>query len=77
MSKQLLRVEIQRNKGSLSENCCSSQFVYRIYTRGAKRDPTRHWEIAERFTKDIKGAWLNGGVQMEQRNQLLYSSITS
>jgi len=27
---------------TLSENCCTSQFVYRICTRGAKRDPTAH-----------------------------------
>jgi len=38
MSKQLVRVGIQKNQGSLSENRCTSQFVYRIYTRGAKRD---------------------------------------
>jgi len=38
MSKQLGRVGTQTNWGSLSENCCTSQFVYRIYTRGAKRD---------------------------------------
>jgi len=31
MSKQLVRVGIQ-TKGSLSENCCTLQFVYRIYT---------------------------------------------
>jgi len=54
--------------GSSSENCCTSQFVYRVYTRGAKRDPTPHWENAEKFIKDLKGAWLNGGVQIEQRN---------
>jgi len=41
MSKQLVHVGTQ--KGSLSENCCTSQFVYQIYTRGAKRDPTPHW----------------------------------
>jgi len=42
MSMQLVRVGIQTNQGSLSENCCTSQFVYRIYTRGAKRDPIPH-----------------------------------
>jgi len=42
MFEQLVRVGIQTNKGSLSENCCTSQIVYRIYTRGAKRDPTLH-----------------------------------
>jgi len=47
MFKQLTHVEIQTNWGSLSENFCISQFVYRIYTRGAKRDPTTHWENAE------------------------------
>jgi len=41
MSKQLVHVGTQ--KRSLSENCCTSQFVYEIYTRGAKRDPTPHW----------------------------------
>jgi len=40
MSKQLARVRIQTNWGSLSENCCTSQFVYRIYTRfEARPDP--------------------------------------
>jgi len=42
MSKQLVRVGIQTNQGSLSENCCPYKFVYRIYTRGAKHDPTPH-----------------------------------
>jgi len=68
MFKQLLRVGIQTNWRSLSENCCTLQFVYRIYTRGSKRDPTPNWENAERFIKDLKGAWLNGGLQIEQRN---------
>jgi len=36
MSKQLVRVGIQTNERSLSENCCTSQFFYRIYTRGAE-----------------------------------------
>jgi len=45
MSKQLVRVGIQTNWGSLSENCCTSQFVYRTYTRGAKRDPTPHGDL--------------------------------
>jgi len=77
MSKQLVCVGIQTNWGSLSENCCTLQFVYRIYARGAKRDPTPHWENAEKFIKDSKGAWLNGGVQIVQRNYMLYSTITS
>jgi len=68
MSKQLVCVGIKTNYGSLSENCCTSQFVYRIYTRGAKRDPNAHWENTEKFIKDLYGAWLNGGVQIEQRN---------
>jgi len=42
MSKKLVRMGIQTNSGSLSENCCTLQFVYRIYTRGAKRDTTHH-----------------------------------
>jgi len=44
MSKQQvgLRVGIQTNKGSLSENRGTSQFVYRIYARGMKRDPAPH-----------------------------------
>jgi len=42
MSEQLVGVGIQTNSGSSSENCCISQFVRRIYTRGAKRDPTPH-----------------------------------
>jgi len=42
MSKQLVHMGIKTDYGSLSENCCTSQFVYRIYTRGAKRDPTPH-----------------------------------
>jgi len=46
MSKQLVREGMEANWESLSENCCTSQFVYRIYTRGAKRDPTPHWENA-------------------------------
>jgi len=33
---------IQTNYRSLSENCCTLQFVYRIYTQGAKRDLTPH-----------------------------------
>jgi len=48
MSKQSVHVEI-------SENCCTSQFVYRIYARGAKRDfPLRErgksskiWKVLE------------------------------
>ena len=68
MSKQQVRMGIQTNWGSLSENCCTSQFAYRIYVQGSKRDPTPHWENAEKFIKDLKGAWLNGGVQTEQRN---------
>ena len=32
MSKQLVCVGIQTNSDSLSENCCTLQFVYRIYT---------------------------------------------
>jgi len=52
MSKQHVRVEIQTNQGSLSENCYTSQFVYRIYTWGAKGDPTPHWENVEKFIKD-------------------------
>ena len=36
-----------KNQGSLYENCCTSQFVYRIYTRCAKPDPTPHWENVE------------------------------
>jgi len=51
MSKQQVRVGIQTNQGSLSENCCTSLFVYRIYTRGAKRDPTPRWENVEKFIK--------------------------
>jgi len=42
MYNQLVRVGIQTNYGSLSENCCTSPFVYRIYARGVKRDPTPH-----------------------------------
>jgi len=42
ISKQLVRLGIQTNQGSLPENYCASQFVYRIYTRGAKRDRTHH-----------------------------------
>jgi len=42
MSKQLVRVGIQTNSGSLPENCCASKCVYGIYTRGTKRDPTPH-----------------------------------
>jgi len=38
------------------------------FRRGAKRDPTPHWENAEKFIKDLKGARLNGGVQIEQAN---------
>jgi len=69
MSKQLECVGIQTNEGSLSENCCTSQFVYLIYT-GAKRDPIPHWENGQRgkslqFVEDLKGARLNGGVQIE------------
>jgi len=78
MSKQLVRLRIETNWGSLSENCCTSQFAFLIYTRGAKRDPTPRWENAESLKfKDFKGVWLNGGVQIEQRNYLLYSTITS
>jgi len=42
MSKQLERAGIQKNLESLSENCCTLQFVYRFYTHGAKRDQTPH-----------------------------------
>jgi len=27
-----------------------------------------NWENPEKFIEDLKGAWLNGGVQIEQRN---------
>jgi len=49
MSKQLVGYlwEFKQTKNPLSENCCTLQFVYRIYTRGAKRYPTPHWENAE------------------------------
>jgi len=47
MFKQLTRVGIQTNQGSIYENCCILQFVYQIYARGAKRDLTPHWENAE------------------------------
>jgi len=53
MSKQQVRMGIQTNWGSLSENCCTSQFAYRIYVQGSKRDPTPHWENAEKFIKDL------------------------
>jgi len=43
MTKQQVRVGIKTNQGSLSVNCCTSQFVYRIYTRSAKHDPTPRW----------------------------------
>jgi len=49
MSKQLLCMGIQTNWGCLSENCCTSQFVYRIYARCSKRHPTPRWENAEKF----------------------------
>jgi len=52
MSKQQVRVGIQINHGSLSENCCTSQYFYRIYTRGAKRGLTPRWENVEKFIKD-------------------------
>jgi len=77
MSKQLVRVGIQTNWGSLSKHCCTLQFAYRIYTWGAKCDPTPHWENVEKFIKDLKGARLNGGVLIEQRNYILYSTIIS
>jgi len=48
-------------------NCCTLQFVSRIYTRGAKRNSTPHWKNVENFIKDLKGARLNGGVQIQQR----------
>jgi len=38
------------------------QFVYRIYTRCAKSDPTAHWKNAEsleKFINDLKGVRLN------------------
>jgi len=73
MSKQQVRVGIQTNQGSFPENYCTSQFVYRIYTRGATRHPV---ENVEKFIKDLKGAGLNGGLQLEQSNLLLYSTIT-
>jgi len=31
----------------------------------------------EKFIKDLKGARLNGGVLIEQRNYILYSTIIS
>jgi len=61
MSKQLVRVVIQTILKSLSEICCTSQFVYRIYTRGAKHDPTPHCKSLK-FVKDSKGVRLNGEV---------------
>jgi len=42
MSKQLVRVGIQTNSGSLPENCCASKFAYRIYTPVAQRGRTPH-----------------------------------
>jgi len=36
MSKHLVRVGIQINWRSLSENGCTSQFVYRIYAQGRR-----------------------------------------
>jgi len=68
MSKQLVRVGIQTNYRFLPENRCALTVVYQIYTRGAKRDRIPHWENVEKFIKDLKGTWLNGGVQIEQRN---------
>jgi len=69
MSKQLVRVggnSHKLNKHLLSENCRTSQFVYRIYTRGVKRDPTPiECDKSTQFVEDLKGAWLNG-VQMEE-----------
>jgi len=49
MFKQLFstRVGIQTNWGSSSENCCTSQFVYRIYAGGTKRDQTPHRKNVE------------------------------
>jgi len=52
MSKQLVHVGLQTNKGSLSENCCTSQFVYRIhtlylYTRCKARPDTPFYSTAE------------------------------
>ena len=35
-----------------------------IETRGSKRDLTPDWEKAEKFIKDLKGDWSNGGVQI-------------
>ena len=32
--------------------------------------PDSHWENAEKFIKDLKGAWLNG-VQIEQRELIV------
>jgi len=55
MSKQQVRVGIKTNQGSLSENCCTSQFLYRIYSWGAKRDPTPRWANVEKF---IKRCWI-------------------
>ena len=65
MFKQLSRVGIQTNfRIFLPANCRTSRIVNRIYTRGAKRDPTPHWENAESLTfiKDFKDARLNAGV---------------
>jgi len=57
MSKQLVRVGIQTNWGSLSEICFILQFVYRIYTWGTKRHPPPQWENAEKFINCI---WTSG-----------------
>jgi len=65
MSKQLVCVGIQTNEGRLSENCCTLQFVYRIYTQGGKCDLTPCWENVEKPIKDLQGSWLNRGVQIE------------
>jgi len=56
---------------SLSEEHCTSQFVYRIHTRGWKRDPTPHWENAENVFKDLKCTLSNGGSQIEQRKMIV------
>jgi len=48
-------VGIQANLGSLYDNCCTSQVVYGIYARGAKRDSTPIERMQE-VIKDFKGA---------------------
>jgi len=62
MSK--LHVGIQTNQGSSSENCCTLQFVYQIYTRcKAQPDsPLTEHEKFLKFIKYLKGVRLNGGV---------------